>query len=223
MTNVNGIERVAGVIETMLNAEMAETTSTPDIFINTTEEVIKVAAGDIVDTNKLSVTEYFSNTFGGFTISVLTNKCGQWQEPNHMYFQVANALFLIAFLSPHKSYGFLLARSALVCGSILMTLWSYLIECSLDGIVWSGVFVVVNLAYLFVLVYQMRPVYFEKEIDAVNNYLQLTLLLLFLSFYLASFRVSACRTELHVNSKLLNRFFSSFSFVFFFTFVNNST
>ncbi|XP_055298120.1 blood vessel epicardial substance isoform X1 [Sitodiplosis mosellana] len=165
MTNVNGIESVEGVIETMLNAEMAETTPTPDIFINTTEEVIKVAAGSIVDTS--TVTDYFSNTFGGFTLSALTNKCGQWQEPYHVYFQLANALFLIAFLSPHKSYGFLLARCALVCGSILMTLWSYLIECSLDALAWNGVFVIVNLAYLFVLMYQMRPVYFEKEIDEV--------------------------------------------------------
>lgn len=156
----------------MLNAEMAETTPTPttDIFINTTEEVIKVAAGagDIVDTSKLSVTEYFSNTFGGFSLSsVLTNKCGQWQETNHMYFQLANAFFLIAFLAPHKSYGFLLARCTLVCGSIALALWSYLIECSLDALIWSGLFVAVNFTYLVVLIYQMRPVYFEKEIDAV--------------------------------------------------------
>lgn len=171
----------SGVIETMLNAEMAETTPMPDIFYNTTEEVIKVAAaGDIVDTSKLSVTEYFSNTFGGFTFNVLTNKCGQWQDTNHVYFQVANALFLIAFLSPHKSYGFLLARCALVFGSILMILWSYLIECSWDALIWSGIFVTVNLAYLFVLIYQMRPVCFEKEIDEV-------IIIFFYRFYTKSF------------------------------------
>lgn len=161
----------------MLNAKMAETTPTPaDLFLNTTEEVIKVATGDIdtntIDTNQFSngFTEYFSTTFGGFTFSNVfgQSKCGQWQQVNHVYFQVANALFLIAFLAPHKSYGFLLARCALVIGSILMTLWSYLIECSLDALIWSGLFLAVNFLYLLVLMYQMRPVRFEKEIDAVN-------------------------------------------------------
>lgn len=155
----------------MLNAEMAETTPTPDNYMNITEEVLKVATGDSdsSNTNQLSdgFTEYFSNTFGGFSLVSFTNKCGQWQDTHHIYFQLANALFLIAFLAPHKSYGFLLARCALVLASILMTLWSYLIECSFDALIWSGLFLFVNFIYLFVLIYQMRPVRFEKEIDAV--------------------------------------------------------
>lgn len=159
----------------MLNADMAETTPTLDNFnMNATlDEVVRVAAGgDHSDSHKLNqfsdgFTEYLHNTFGEFT-----NKCAQWhwQRPHHVYFQVANALFLIAFLSPHKSYGFLLARCALVFASILMTMWSYLIECSLDGVIWSGLFLVINIVYLFVLIYQMRPVRFEKEIDAVIVY-----------------------------------------------------
>ncbi|XP_031628557.1 blood vessel epicardial substance isoform X2 [Contarinia nasturtii] len=170
-------ESVVGSVlrDIMLNGKMAETTPTPsDLFSNTTEEVIKVATGDI-DTNNINAnqfsdgfTEYFSTTFGGFTFgNVLANKCGQWQQVNDVYFQVANALFLIAFLAPHKSYGFLLARCSLVVGSILLTLWSYLIECSLDALIWSGLFLAVNFMYLLVLMYQMRPVRFEKEIDAV--------------------------------------------------------
>lgn len=158
----------------MLNAEMAETTPTPDLFQNITEEVTRVATGDsdLSNTNQLSddFPAYFSNTFGGFSFSILTNKCGQWQDAHHMYFQVANAFFLIAFLAPHKSYGFLLARFALVFASILMSLWSYLIECSLDALIWNGIFLAVNFIYLFVLIYRMRPVRFEKEIDAVITY-----------------------------------------------------
>lgn len=163
------------VRETMLNAEMAETTPTPDnLFQNITEEVTRVAAGDSDPSNPNQfsdgITEYFSNTFGGFSFTVLTNKCGEWQDAQHMYFQVANALFLIAFLAPHKSYGFLLARFSLVFASMLMSLWSYLIECSLDTLIWNGLFMAVNFIYLFVLIYQMRPVRFEREIDAVITY-----------------------------------------------------
>lgn len=156
----------------MLDADMADTTPTPDIlYINATDEVVRVATSDndAINSNTLATlsdgfNEYLSNTFGDFT-----NKCTewQWQPPHHVYFQVANALFLIAFLSPHKSYGFLLARCALLFASILMTMWSYLIECSLDALIWNGLFLVVNFIYLFVLIYQMRPIRFEKEIDAV--------------------------------------------------------
>lgn len=159
----------------MLEADMAETTtpSTIDeiLYINATDEVVKVATNqnNAIDSNTLAnlshgFNQYISHTFGEFT-----NNCSdwQWQTPRHVYFQVANALFLIAFLSPHKSFGFLLARCTLVVASILMTMWSYLIECSLDGVIWCGLFLFVNFIYLSVLIYQMRPIRFEKEIDAV--------------------------------------------------------
>lgn len=173
--NTNGGDKLR--VNTMLNAEMAQISPTPDIPLNTTdttEGVMKVATSDNnpinLNPNQLSdgFTEYFSNTFGGFTLSALTNKCEQWQSMHHVYFQLANALFLIAFLAPHKTYGFLLTRCALVIGSILMILWSYLVKCSADALIWSCLFLAVNFPYLLVLIYRMRPVRFEKEIDAVN-------------------------------------------------------
>lgn len=141
------------------------------LYINATDEVVKVATNqnNAIDSHTLAnlshgFNQYLSHTFGEFT-----NNCSdwQWQTPRHIYFQAANALFLIAFLSPHKSFGFLLTRCALVVASILMTMWSYLIECSLDGIVWCGLFLFINFVYLSVLIYQMRPIRFDKEIDAV--------------------------------------------------------
>lgn len=141
------------------------------LYINATDEVVKVATNQntAIDSHTLAnlshgFNQYLSHTFGEFT-----NNCSdwQWQTPRHIYFQAANALFLIAFLSPHRSFGFLLARCALVVASILMTMWSYLIECSLDGVVWCGLFLVINFIYLSILIYQMRPIRFEKEIDAV--------------------------------------------------------
>lgn len=161
---------------------MADTTTpTADdiLYVNATDEVVRVAAAandnnnsnnnNAIDSHTLAnlsngFNQYLSHTFGE-----LTNKCTewQWQSPRHVYFQVANALFLIAFLSPHKSYGFLLCRCALVFASILMTMWSYLIECSLDALIWNGLFLFVNFIYLTVLIYQLRPIRFEKEIDAV--------------------------------------------------------
>lgn len=105
--------------------------------------------------------------FGDWTFE----KCASWQRPpHHLYFQLANALFFIAFMSPCGSYGLLCARCALVIGSILMTMWGYLIECTVDVIVWSGSFLVVNVIYLFVLVYRLRPIRFAKEIESVSSW-----------------------------------------------------
>lgn len=94
--------------------------------------------------------------------------CRSWSRPNHLYFQLANALFFIAFLAPHGSSGMLCARFALVCGSILMTMWGYLIECTADVVVWNGSFIVINFVYLIVLLCRLRPVRFDKEIEAVS-------------------------------------------------------
>lgn len=159
---------------TMLIAKMDETTLTPDDFFNSTTDIsIETAPTVNVATNTNSLAN-LSNGLGEVfnSIFTLTNKCADspWQQSQHVYFQVANALFLIAFLSPHKSYGFLLARCALVFASILMTMWSYLIQCSLDALIWSGLFLLVNFIYLSVLIYQLRPIRFEKEIDAVIVY-----------------------------------------------------
>lgn len=99
------------------------------------------------------------------------NQCLSWDRPpNHLYFQLGNALFLIAFLAPHGSHSLLCARCALVLGSILLTMWGYLIECQADVIVWNGSFLVINLVYLLTLLYRLRPIRFDKEIEAVSEF-----------------------------------------------------
>lgn len=153
---------------------MDETTTIPDDFYNSTTDIsIETAPTVNIGTN-ISPLSNLSNGLSEFfnSIFTITNQCADspWQQSHHVYFQVANALFLIAFLSPHKSYGFLMARCALVFASILMTMWSYLIQCSLDALIWSGLFLLVNFIYLSVLIYRMRPIRFEKEIDAVIIY-----------------------------------------------------
>lgn len=114
------------------------------------------------------------SAFDGFGVALgdwTFEKCTSWQRPpHHLYFQLANALFFIAFLAPCESYGSLFARCALVTGSILMIMWSYLIECTFDVFVWSGSFLAVNVIYLIVLIYRLRPIRFEKDIESVSEF-----------------------------------------------------
>ena len=96
-------------------------------------------------------------------------QCLTWHRPNHLYFQLGNALFLIAFLAPRGPFSVLCARCALVLGSILMLMWGYMIQCTGDVILWSAAFLVVNVIYLIYLLCRFRPIRFDKEIEAVSD------------------------------------------------------
>lgn len=88
-------------------------------------------------------------------------------NPN-LYFQLGNAFFFLAFLATHGAWGQMWLRSMLIIGCVLMVMWGWLVECSSDAVLWSGLFLAVNLVYFVVLVCRLRPVRFEKEIEAVS-------------------------------------------------------
>lgn len=152
-----------------------------DGTIITTTSVLNVSANntyidDFTDTTTVASSHYnlfteltdsFRNNIGNLVNGWAHKRCDEWQQPHHIYFQVANSLFLIAFLSPNGSYGALCTRCALVLASIFLIMWSYFIECSLDALVWSSSFLCINFVYLTILMYRLRPIRFEKEIDAV--------------------------------------------------------
>lgn len=111
----------------------------------------------------------FKLTNGPYDWAWSIEQCLTWHRPQHLYFQLGNALFLLAFLAPHGSYSTLCARCALVIGSILMTMWGYLVQCTADVILWSVAFLVVNVIYLLYLLCRLRPIRFDKEIEAVSK------------------------------------------------------
>lgn len=96
-------------------------------------------------------------------------QCLSWRRPHHLYFQLGNAFFFLAFLAPHGAYGMLWLRCTLVVGCILMTMWGWMIECTGDVVLWGSIFLVTNLIYLVILLCRLRPVRFDKEIEAVSN------------------------------------------------------
>jgi blood vessel epicardial substance len=95
-------------------------------------------------------------------------QCFQWRRANHLYYQIGNAFLLLAFLAPNTSAGMLMLRCSLIIGCILLSMWGYLIECSMDTVIWSTLFLIVNVVYGAVLICRLRPVKFDKEIEAVS-------------------------------------------------------
>lgn len=104
--------------------------------------------------------------------TIVQPDCGSssvWRRPlsQHLYFQLGNACFLIAFLAAHGAAGQLWLRCWLCCGCVLLMLWGWLVECSSDAMLWNCVFLTVNAGYGLVLLIRLRPVRFDKEVEAV--------------------------------------------------------
>lgn len=116
---------------------MAETTTTIDeiLYINATD-VVKVAATNQNQNTALSVNQYLSNTFSntfGETFGEFTNNCSdlKWLAPKHVYWQVANALFLIGELN----FSFFSKNIYIFCSSLTtksVPLAAQVIRISLD-------------------------------------------------------------------------------------------
>uniref|UniRef100_A0A1A9ZQG3 POPDC1-3 domain-containing protein n=1 Tax=Glossina pallidipes TaxID=7398 RepID=A0A1A9ZQG3_GLOPL len=96
-------------------------------------------------------------------------QCVTWQRPHHLYFQLGNAFLLLAFLAPHGSYGTLWLRAMLTVGSVLLGMYGYMIDCAQDFVLWSGLFFGVNFIYFVVILCQLRPVRFDREIEAFQT------------------------------------------------------
>lgn len=94
-------------------------------------------------------------------------QCLMWQRPHHLYYQLSNAFLFLAFMAPHGPFGMLWLRSLVIIGCVLMAMWGWLVECTPDIVLWSILFLVVNFIYLIVLLCRLRPVRFDKEIEAV--------------------------------------------------------
>nr|XP_016936937.1 blood vessel epicardial substance isoform X1 [Drosophila suzukii]XP_016936938.1 blood vessel epicardial substance isoform X1 [Drosophila suzukii]XP_016936939.1 blood vessel epicardial substance isoform X1 [Drosophila suzukii]XP_036676155.1 blood vessel epicardial substance isoform X1 [Drosophila suzukii] len=94
-------------------------------------------------------------------------QCLGWQQPHHLYFQLGWAFLFLAFLAPHGPYGSLWMRAMLLIGCLMMGMHGYLVACTPDVVLWSGMGLFVNFVYLVVVLCRLRPVRFEQEIEAV--------------------------------------------------------
>lgn len=96
-------------------------------------------------------------------------QCLGWQQPHHLYFQLGWAFLFLAFLAPHSPFGSLWMRTMLLIGCLMMGMHGYLVACTPDVVLWSGMGMAVNFVYLVVVLCRLRPVRFEQEIEAVSG------------------------------------------------------
>ncbi|KOX71469.1 Blood vessel epicardial substance [Melipona quadrifasciata] len=96
-----------------------------------------------------------------------------WQQPQHILFQLANFCFALSYSAPSSRKGILFMHSVLIIGEfvlfvsrfMLLSGWAWHVICAPDIFSWNFSFLVLNIGQLVYIVYQMRPVRFDPELE----------------------------------------------------------
>ncbi|XP_049865940.1 popeye domain-containing protein 3-like isoform X2 [Pectinophora gossypiella] len=95
--------------------------------------------------------------------------CPLWRISQHPLFQLSNMLFVASYCAPSTKKGQLWMHTILIFGFMLYSVWAWHVICSPDAFSWNFGFVFLNLAQVVYLVYEMRPVKFDPELEEVYH------------------------------------------------------
>ncbi|XP_043209794.1 popeye domain-containing protein 3-like [Amphibalanus amphitrite] len=93
--------------------------------------------------------------------------CPSYGKINHVYFQLANFFLFLSYLAPSGLGGLLYLRATLAVGLFFLWLWGYVVLCSLDTFAWNFVCMWINVGHVIYLLWTLRPIRFEKELEQV--------------------------------------------------------
>lgn len=94
--------------------------------------------------------------------------CLEWLPINHVYFQLANSFLFLSYLAPAGLYGLLYLRLMLAIGSAFFAIWGWMILCAFDTFLWNALFFLINVVHGILLLFSLRPVRFDKQVEEVR-------------------------------------------------------
>lgn len=148
-----------GLVDTVTSEIPINQSSTENVPVKIDNDIHNSGSNDLPST-------YAMKVFGNFVAA----QCGSSYSFQPLYYHIGCAFFLLAFLAPSYRYGpALYMRCTLIFGCILFLMWSYLVECRPDVLIWTLLFLFVNLIHMAILICKLRPVKFEKEIEEVSK------------------------------------------------------
>ena len=95
--------------------------------------------------------------------------CPGWVPLNHVYYQVANLLLLLASLAPCSRHGFLFLRAMLVISFSLSMAWGWSVACGLDIMAWNTALALINMAWCLHAVFTSRRVSLSPDMEILYN------------------------------------------------------
>uniref|UniRef100_A0A0N8BWS7 Popeye domain containing protein n=1 Tax=Daphnia magna TaxID=35525 RepID=A0A0N8BWS7_9CRUS len=93
--------------------------------------------------------------------------CLQWLPLNHVYFQLANGFLFLSYLAPAGLYGLIYLRLTLAIGSAFLSIWGWTIICAFDTFLWNAFFFLINAVHALVLLFSLRPLAFDDQVEQV--------------------------------------------------------
>ncbi|KAK9694007.1 Popeye protein conserved region [Popillia japonica] len=95
--------------------------------------------------------------------------CDYWKDSQHILFQLANMCFALAYASTCTKKGVLFMHCWLIIGLMLFSTWAWNVICAPDVFTWNFAFMILNMAQVFHILYQLRPVKFDPELEEVYH------------------------------------------------------
>jgi hypothetical protein len=113
-------------------------------------------------------TNPYKAIFDSFAVVLLSPSCFN-NVFNHPYFHFSHAIMFICYMLPFGSpcQLILLIRIGLAGATTIMALWARNVQCW-TSLLWNTASAVVNVIYIFVLLYQLRPIKFNDELEQVS-------------------------------------------------------
>ncbi|XP_025416603.1 blood vessel epicardial substance-like isoform X2 [Sipha flava] len=114
-------------------------------------------------------TNPYKAIFDSFAVVLLSPSCFN-NVFNHPYFHFSHAIMFICYMLPFGSpcQLILLIRIGLAGATTIMALWARNVQCW-TSLLWNTASAVVNVIYIFVLLYQLRPIKFNDELEQVYD------------------------------------------------------
>lgn len=95
--------------------------------------------------------------------------CAKWLPMNHVYFQLANTFLFLSYLAPAGLYGLIYLRAMLAIGCAFFAIWGWLVICAFDTFVWNALFCLINLVHGTFLLFTLRTVRFDDQVEEVGT------------------------------------------------------
>lgn len=119
-------------------------------------------------------------------------ECKSFRDYEHWLFQLANAVFLLGYIVPTTKYCILFMHACLIFGKkfpcewkiiiiintyslkyfsgfMLFSTWAWRVMCAPDIFTWNLCFLCLNAFHLIYIIYQMRPISFDPELEEVYH------------------------------------------------------
>lgn len=135
----------------------------PAKLINATNAAVNISFNNLSVNN--SKNSSFLNLNVNRTSLLPTSSCESYREPEHWLFQLSFAIFLIAYVVPTKKYYLVFMHSSLTLGFMLFSTWAWRVMCAPDIFTWNLCFLCLNAFHLIYIIYQMRPINFDPELE----------------------------------------------------------